>query len=34
LGMKHEGWAREHVEKWGVFEDLELYGMLRSEWVP
>lgn len=34
LGMKHEGCAREHVEKWGVFEDLELYGMLRAEGVP
>ena len=22
LGMKHEGQAREHVKKWGVFEDL------------
>ena len=32
LGMKHEGRAREHVKKWGVFEDLELYGILCAEW--
>lgn len=32
LGMKHEGAAREHVMKWGLFEDLELYGILRTEW--
>ena len=32
LGMKPEGCLREHVLKWEVFEDLELYGMLRFEW--
>ncbi len=32
LRMKYEGRAREHVKKWGVFEDLELYGILRDEW--
>jgi [ribosomal protein S5]-alanine N-acetyltransferase len=32
-GMRHEGTLRSHVLKWGVFEDLELYGILRSE-VP
>jgi RimJ/RimL family protein N-acetyltransferase len=32
LGMKHEGRVREHVKKWGVFEDLELYGILCAEW--
>lgn len=33
LGMTHEGHLREHVRKWDDFEDLELYGLLKSEWV-
>ncbi|MEW6355103.1 MAG: GNAT family N-acetyltransferase [Planctomycetota bacterium] len=33
LGMTHEGRRRQHVLKWGRFEDLELYGMLREEYV-
>ncbi|HNT66961.1 MAG TPA: GNAT family N-acetyltransferase [bacterium] len=32
LGMRHEGTRRQHVEKWGRYEDLELYGVLREEW--
>lgn len=32
LGMKHEGCLRQHVLKWGRFIDLEMYGLLRSEW--
>jgi ribosomal-protein-alanine N-acetyltransferase len=32
LGLKHEGSAREHVMKWGLVEDVELYGILRSDW--
>jgi RimJ/RimL family protein N-acetyltransferase/predicted N-acetyltransferase YhbS len=32
LGMKHEGSAPQHVMKWGLFEDVELYGILRSGW--
>jgi RimJ/RimL family protein N-acetyltransferase len=32
LGMRHEGKLRQHVLKWGVFEDIELYGVLRDEW--
>lgn len=31
LGMRREGTLREHVRKWGVFEDLEVYGLLRGE---
>jgi len=27
----HEGSLRKHVEKWGVLEHLECYGMLREE---
>lgn len=33
VGMQHEGRLRQHVLKWGAFEDLECYGILRSEWV-
>jgi ribosomal-protein-alanine N-acetyltransferase len=33
LGMSHEGRLRQHVKKWGVFEDIEKYGILRSEYV-
>lgn len=32
IGMIHEGRRREHILKWGVFEDVEMYGMLRSEY--
>jgi [ribosomal protein S5]-alanine N-acetyltransferase len=33
LGMTHEGRMRRHVERWGKFEDLEFYGLLREEWT-
>ena len=32
LGMRHEGCQRQHIMKWGKFEDLELYGILKQEW--
>lgn len=32
LGMRHEGSSPQHVMKWGIFEDVELYGILRSGW--
>ena len=31
LGMTYEGCLRQHVNKWEVFEDLALYGILKSE---
>lgn len=31
LGMRREGTLRQHVRKWGAFEDLEVYGLLRGE---
>lgn len=31
LGMRHEGRLRQHVRKWDAFEDLEVRGILRSE---
>ena len=30
--MTHEGRLRQHVNKWGVFEDIDLYGILAEEW--
>ncbi|MDO9334681.1 MAG: GNAT family N-acetyltransferase [Dehalococcoidales bacterium] len=32
IGMKHEGHLRQDKKKWDKFEDMELYGMLRSEY--
>ena len=32
LGMSYEGTRKQHVKKWGVFEDLVLYGLLKSDW--
>ena len=31
LGMKHEGRMRQHLVKWGEYQDLEFYGMLNGE---
>lgn len=33
LGMQREGCLRRHRFKWGEFEDLILYGILRSEYL-
>ena len=33
VGMSKEGIARQHKKKWGKFEDLVLYGLLRNEWI-
>jgi RimJ/RimL family protein N-acetyltransferase len=32
-GFRREGLLREHVRKWGVFEDVVLLGLLRREWA-
>jgi [ribosomal protein S5]-alanine N-acetyltransferase len=32
LGMTHEGRRRQHVCKWGKFEDIELYAILKADW--
>lgn len=34
IGMKYEGCLRQHVKKWGVFEDLQQYAILRSDYEP
>jgi RimJ/RimL family protein N-acetyltransferase len=31
IGMKHEGTLRRHIKKWGRFEDLETFGILKEE---
>ncbi len=31
IGMTHEGTLREHTLKWNEFEDIDLYGILRSD---
>lgn len=31
IGMSYEGTLREDTVKWGRFEDLELYGLLKSD---
>ncbi|HYW09682.1 MAG TPA: GNAT family N-acetyltransferase [Longimicrobium sp.] len=33
VGMRHEGRMREHILKWGVHEDIELYGILHHEFT-
>jgi RimJ/RimL family protein N-acetyltransferase len=32
IGMKYEGLFREHVRKWGKFEDLKSYGLLKKDY--
>ena len=31
IGMTREGLLRKHVRKWGVFEDVVVYGILAEE---
>lgn len=33
LGMQREGTMRQHVQKWGVFDDVVVYGVLCSEYT-
>lgn len=33
IGMKHEGTIRQHEKKWGEYQDLVFYGLLRDEWL-
>lgn len=32
IGMKYEGRMRQHYMKWGKFEDMEIYGILKNEY--
>lgn len=31
--MKYEGLLRQHIKKWGEYEDLCCYGILREEFI-
>lgn len=33
IGMTYEGTLRQHMQKWGVFVDVAVYGILRDEWA-
>ncbi|WP_256992221.1 GNAT family N-acetyltransferase [Paenibacillus sp. XY044] len=33
LGMKYEGTLRQHAKKWGKYEDLVYYGLLKEEYL-
>lgn len=32
IGMRHEGSLRQHDKKWNEYVDVEVYGILNSEW--
>jgi [ribosomal protein S5]-alanine N-acetyltransferase len=32
IGMQHEGYLRQAMKKWGVFEDIEVYAILKSDY--
>ena len=31
IGMQHEGHLRQHILKWGKYEDIDMYGILKTE---
>lgn len=33
IGMTYEGREPQHLKKWGKFEDLERYGIVREQWM-
>lgn len=33
IGMSHEGTLRQHIMKWGNLEDIEMYGILKTEYL-
>jgi len=33
LGLQHEGSRRQHVRKGDRYEDLELFGILKADWI-
>lgn len=32
IGMTREGLMRQHIKKWDKYEDIVLYGILKSDW--
>lgn len=33
IGLRHEGRLRGHIRRWDAFEDVEVYGLLRDDWI-
>lgn len=33
VGMKREGILRQRIRKWGVFEDVAIFAVLREDWA-
>ena len=33
LGMTREGLLRQHAKKWGKYEDIVEYGLVRQDWM-
>ena len=33
IAMRQEGLMRQRVRKWGIFEDVVLYAMVREDWL-
>jgi RimJ/RimL family protein N-acetyltransferase len=33
IGMRHEGSLRHHLKKWGEYIDVEVYGIVRDDWL-
>jgi len=33
VGLKHEGRLRQHFRRWEDFEDVDFWGLLKSEWA-
>jgi [ribosomal protein S5]-alanine N-acetyltransferase len=32
IGMRYEGVARQHIRKWGEFQDCPMYGVVRADY--
>ena len=32
LNMQYEGTLRQHSKKWDQYEDMAVYGILKTEW--
>lgn len=32
IGMEYEGNCRQHVKRWGEYQDINIYGILRSDY--
>ncbi len=32
IGMSYEGCRRQHVKKWGMFQDVEIHGILKKDY--